>query len=305
MSNFVLPANRQIVEHLPLHISSETAVLKSVILGIGTDQGAPYDINPVAKMHKEQGTYPKEADIIREIAAAKAVLEQAGVQVYQPKNIPHLKQIFTRDIGFVIDDCFVVANMKEKVRQAEINGIEEVLQQIAPTKILELPDEATVEGGDVLVHHQHVFVGISKRTNLAGYEAIKALFPHKKVHAMPLVVSDDPDKNILHLDCAFQPVGKDFAIYYPAGFKEPPTIIHELFAEEHLIKVNLEEKNQMFPNIFSLGPEDVLIEENFTRLIKILEAHDIRCHKVPYSETSKLSGLLRCSTLPLEREKVQ
>lgn len=287
--------------YLPLNITSETAHLKSVILGIGTDQGAPYDINPVAKMHKQQGTFPKEKDIIHEIAAAKSVLEEAGVKVFQPKNIPDQKQIFTRDIGFVIDDCFVVANMKESVRQAEINGIEEVLKQIDPSKILELPDDATVEGGDVLVHHEHVFVGISKRTNQAGYDALKVLFPNKKVHAMPLVVSDDPDKNILHLDCAFQPVGKDLAIFYPAGFLEPPTIIHEVFAEEHLIKVTLEEKNQMFPNVFSIGPQDVLIEENFARLIKVLETHDIRCHKVPYRETSKLSGLLRCSTLPLQR----
>ena len=291
------------MNYLSLHINSETAPLKSVVLGIGTDQGAPYDINPVAKMHKQQGTFPKEQDIIHEIAAAKSVLEEAGVKVFQPKNIPDQKQIFTRDIGFVIDDFFVVANMKESIRKAEINGIEEVLKQIHPSKILELPNEATVEGGDVLVHHEHVFVGISKRTNQAGYEALKALFPYKKVHAMPLVVSDDPDKNILHLDCAFQPVGKDLAIFYPTGFLEPPTIIHELFAEEHLIKVTLEEKNQMFPNVFSIGPQDVLIEENFTRLIKVLETHDIRCHKVPYRETSKLSGLLRCSTLPLERLK--
>ena len=57
----------------------------------------------------------------------------------------------------------------------------------------------------------------------------------------------------------------------------------------------------MFPNIFSVGPNDVIVEKGFTRLIQELENRGINCHKVKYSETSKLSGLLRCSTLPLFR----
>ena len=93
-------------------------------MGIGTDQGEPYEINPVAKMHKQQGTYPKPEDIEEEINEAKLALEKAGVEVLQPDNLKEKKQIFTRDIGFVIDDRFVIANMKEPLRQGEIKGID-------------------------------------------------------------------------------------------------------------------------------------------------------------------------------------
>lgn len=290
------------MNYLPIHITSETNRLKSVILGIGTDQGKPYEINPVAKMHKAKGTYPSAEDIQEEIAEAKSVLESAGVEVIQPRNLAEKKQIFTRDIGFVINNKFVIANMKEPLRQGEIEGIDFVLEQINPEDIIRVPEGATIEGGDVLVHGEHVFVGISKRTNQAGFDFLKSQFPKRQFHAMELVVSDDPYENILHLDCAFQPVGESFAIFYEEGFVNKPEIIFQLFGEQNLIRVNQDEKNQMFPNVFSIGPKDVVIEKDFSRLIKELEIRGITCHPVKYSETSKLSGLLRCSTLPLIRE---
>ncbi|RKQ43063.1 N-dimethylarginine dimethylaminohydrolase [Roseivirga pacifica] len=284
-----------------LHIANETNELKAVVLGIGTDQGKPYDINPVAKMHKEEGTYPTEDDVIAEIATVEAALKAEGVTVFRPKNMPNQKQIFTRDIGFVIDDKFVVANMKEPVRKAEIEGIQHVLDQLDPDSIIEVPEGATIEGGDVLVHQDHVFVGISKRTNQAGFEFLKATFLDKQVIGLNVVVSDDPKKNILHLDCAFQPVGDKYAIIYEDGFQDKPQSIYDLFGEENLIKVNQQQMNRMFPNVFSVSPKKVLVEEGFTTLIDALESRNIQCIKVKYAETSKLSGLLRCSTLPLIR----
>lgn len=272
-----------------------------MILGIGTDQGKPYDINPVAKMHKEQGSYPTEEDIIREIDQAKLILEKAGVTVYRPQNLSEKKQIFTRDIGFVVDDTFVIANMKESVRRHEIRGIAHLLEQMPSDHIVEVPESATIEGGDVIVHGDHVFVGISDRTNLQGYEFLKSQFPQKQVHAIPLKVTKDPKTNILHLDCAFQPVGDQYAIFYEKGFLTQPKAIHQCFEEDQLIRVSQEEMNHMFPNIFSISPKHVIIEEGFTRLIEELEKRNIQCSTVPYSETSKLSGLLRCSTLPLQR----
>lgn len=286
---------------LIINIQNETSPLKTVILGIATDQGDPYDINPVAKKHLNDGTYPTPVDISDEMAEAKSILESLGIEVLEPQNLSKKKQIFTRDIGFVIDNKFVVANMKEPIRADEIDGIQHILKLIPENQTMRLPKDATIEGGDVIVHNEHVFVGISYRTNWAGYEFLKENFPKKKVHALPLVVTDDPASNILHLDCTFQPVGKDYAIIYEEGFLETPKVILDHFPEEKLIRVSQKEKEMMFPNIFSISPSDVIIERSFTRLIHELEQRGINCHKVKYCETSKLSGLLRCSTLPLHR----
>lgn len=284
-----------------LSINSETGTLKTVVLGIGENQGEELEINPVSKMHKENGTYPTEEAIIAEIQTVEDALVSEGIEVLRPTNMPRREQIFTRDIGFVIEDKFVIANMLEPVRQAEIIGIKWLLDEIGGQNIINIPDGARVEGGDVIVHHDHVFVGISKRTNKEGYEFLKSQFPNKQFHAIELIVTDDPKTNILHLDCTFQPVGEDMAIVYEDGFKTAPTAIFDLFSEDKLIKVSQEEMNQMFPNIFSISPKKVLVEKTFTRLIKELNKRNIETLEVSYTETSKLSGLLRCSTLPLYR----
>ena len=292
---------RKSPEHLSLYVNDETAPLEAVVLGIGQDMGEPLDINPVSKYHMEKGTYPTEQDIQREIKTFEEVLTSQGIQVYRPELITHTDQIFTRDIGFVIEDKFIVANMLEAARQRELPGIQYLLNQLEVNATLKPPPAARVEGGDVLLWGDHIFVGISYRTNIGGYEFLKTSFPHKHVHALPLVVSDNPDEHVLHLDCTFQPVGKDQAIIYHDGFAEKPKILYDLFAPEKLIEVTLDEKTRMFPNVFSIGPDKVVVERTFVRLKEELEQRGFQVFEVDYTETSKLSGLLRCSTLPLRR----
>jgi len=286
---------------LKIHIKDETSPLEVVILGIADDMGAPLDINPVSKLHIQNGTYPLETDIILELEDFEMALKEAGVKVLRPQNLKGVEQIFTRDIGFVINDKFVVANMREPVRQKEFPGIESLLSDIPKEHILRLPKEAMVEGGDVIVHKNHLFVGISKRTNWAGYEFLKKEFPEKEVYALPVKVTDSPETNILHLDCTFQPIGESSCIIYEDGFKTKPEILYQLFDKDKMITVTMEEKQRMFPNIFSVTPNKVIIEKNFIRLKHEINARGIETIEIKFQETSKLSGLLRCSTLPLRR----
>jgi N-dimethylarginine dimethylaminohydrolase len=287
---------------IKLHIDSETAPLQTVVLGIGVDQGEQLDINPVSKMHIEKGTYPIEADIIAEIATVENALVNAGVEVLRPTNLTNTEQIFTRDIGFVIEDKFILANMLEAARQPEVKGIQWILDELDPESIIRLPAEARIEGGDVIVHGDDIFVGISKRTNWQGFYRLKTHFPNKRFHALELKVTDDPLTNILHLDCSFQPVGNDYALIYEDGFLVHPQAIYERFPQDKLIRISQEEMNRMFPNIFSISPDTVLVERGFKRLIDALNNREIQTISVDYAETSKLSGLLRCSTLPLYRK---
>jgi len=288
--------------NIKLHIDSETAPLQTVVLGIGIDQGEQLDINPVSKMHIEKGTYPTEADIISEIATVEKALINSGVEVLRPENLPNTEQIFTRDIGFVIEDKFIVANMLESARKPEVKGIQWILDALDPDSIIHLPPEARIEGGDVIVHGNEIFVGIGKRTNWQGFYRLKTHFPNKRFHALELKVTDDPLTNILHLDCSFQPVGNDYALIYEEGFLIEPKAIYKQFPKDKLIRISQEEMNRMFPNIFSVSPNTVLVERGFKRLIHELNERGIQTISVDYAETSKLSGLLRCSTLPLYRK---
>lgn len=284
-----------------IDIRDETAPLESVILGTGESMGE-HTNNPKALYHKENNTFPKQAHVLQELQVFKETLERQGVEVLRPKNIPDIYQIFTRDIGFVIDDFFVVANMKIATRQAELKGIRAILNTLDPAKLVQPPPAALIEGGDVILWNDYIFVGKSARTNTAGFHFLRDFFKSKTVIQIPTIISPDYRQHILHLDCAFQPVGSDQAIIYQAGFVEPPTPILDLFPADRRIEVTKNEMISMYPNIFSISNNTVIIEQNFTNLKHQLLKRGFQVLEVPYQETSKFSGLLRCSTLPLKRK---
>lgn len=303
---------------LKLRVTNETDRLKAVILGTAVSNGATpileeaYD--PKSAEHIKAGTYPIEKDMVAEMDAFAAVLQKYGVQVYRPEIIRDCNQIFTRDIGFVIDDVFIKANILPD-RQAEFQAIEYIVKQMNPDKVVTPPEEVHIEGGDVMPWNEHIFIGtykgddykeqVTARTNMAGVAFIQKLFPHKKVKEFDLVKSKTEARdNALHLDCCFQPVGKDKAIIYKGGFRSEADYQYlvDIFGAENLFHIEREEMYEMNSNVFSISPEVVVSEKHFTRLNTWLRAQGLMVEEIPYSEISKQEGLLRCSTLPLLRD---
>ncbi|TEB40630.1 amidinotransferase, partial [Flavobacterium circumlabens] len=102
------------------------------------------------------------------------------------------------DIGFVIDDTFVKSNILPD-RERELDAIQYVLDQMDATKVVRPPEEVHIEGGDVMLWNDHIFIGtykgsdykdyITARTNMQGVNYIKALFPNKIVKEFDLVKS--------------------------------------------------------------------------------------------------------------------
>lgn len=298
-------------------VNDETSPLRTVILGTAKGVGDVPNLDdaydPKSKEHIEAGTYPKEADMVREMEAFAKVLEKYSVKVYRPEIIENYNQIFSRDIGFVIENKFIKPRIL-KDRKEEIKGIQYILDQFNPNQIVSVPEDVRVEGGDVMPWKDHIFVGYSEkedfenyivsRTNRAGLDFLANEFPNKKVKGFQLNKSDEVAKdNALHLDCCFQPIGENQAIIYKGGFKleEDYNYLKDYFGEDNLIHITQDEMYEMNSNVFSISPKVVVLEENFTRLAEVLEEKGYTVEKVPYAEISKMEGLLRCSTLPLER----
>ena len=303
---------------LKLRVTNETDRLKAVILGTAVSNGATPTLeeayDPKSAEYIKAGTYPIEKDMVAEMDAFAAVLQKYGVQVYRPEIIRDCNQIFTRDIGFVIDDVFIKANILPD-RQAEFQAIEYIVKQMNPDKVVTPPEEVHIEGGDVMPWNEHIFIGtykgddykeqVTARTNMAGVAFIQKLFPHKKVKEFDLVKSKKEARdNALHLDCCFQPVGKNKAIIYKGGFRSEADYQYlvDIFAAENLFHIEREEMYEMNSNVFSISPEVVVSEKHFTRLNAWLRAQGFTVEEIPYSEISKQEGLLRCSTLPLLRD---
>ena len=303
---------------LNLNVVNETSKLKAVVLGTAVSLGpAPKledCIDPKSREHILNNTYPIEEDLTQELQEFFQVLKKHDVVVYRPKKIENYNQIFSRDIAFVIDNKFVFANVV-KERENEIHGIEHVFSQIDNQNIIHLPETCHVEGGDVMLWGNYVFIGtysasdfsnyITARTNNQAVNAIKNLFPNKTIIPFELLKSnDDPRNNALHLDCCLQPVGKNKAIACPEVFLDRNQYkwIVDLFGAENIFEISKEEMCDMHCNIFSIDQNIVVSDRSFIRLNVWLEKNNFIVEKIKYSEASKQGGLLRCSTLPLIRE---
>ena len=303
---------------LQLNVKNETSRLRAVVLGIANSNGPTpnekeaYD--PKSLEHIKAGTYPIEPDMILEMSAFEKVLKKYNVQVFRPNIIENYNQIFSRDIGFVIDDVFIKANILPD-RERELDAIQYVIDQIDINKVVRPPDEVHIEGGDVMLWNDHIFIGtykgsdyknfITARTNIEGVNYIKNLFPDKIVKEFDLVKSKiEPRDNALHLDCCFQPVGKNKGIIYKSGFREEADYQYlvDLFGVENLFHIQRDEMYHMFSNVFSIDENIVVSEKKFTRLNNWLRNNNFIVEEIPYAEISKQEGLLRCSTLPLIRE---
>lgn len=303
---------------LQLNVKNETSRLRAVILGIAESNGptpqAHEAYDPKSLEHILAGTYPVEEDMVKEMDAMMAVFAKYDVAVYRPEIIEDYNQIFSRDIGFVIDDVFIKANILPD-RERELDAIEHVISTMNPDKVVRPPDEVHIEGGDVILWNDHIFIGtykgrdyseyITARTNMHGVNYIKEMFPHKIVREFDLVKSRiEPRDNALHLDCCFQPVGKDKGVIYKGGFRDEADYMYlvELFGYENLFHIERDEMYHMTSNFFSIADNVVVIEQNFGRLKNWLLDRDFIVEEVPYAEISKQEGLLRCTTLPLIRD---
>jgi N-dimethylarginine dimethylaminohydrolase len=71
---------------------------------------------------------------------------------------------------------------------------------------------------------------------------------------------------------------------------------------ENLFHIDREEMYHMTSNFFSIDTNVVVIEKGFVRLKNWLLENGFTVEEVPYAEISKQEGLLRCSTLPLQRD---
>ena len=303
---------------LKININNETSELVSVILGSANSNGPTPSIkdcyDPKSIEHILNGTYPIEQDMINELKSFENILVKYGVKVYRPNQINNYNQIFTRDISFVIGDKIVLSNMIDS-RSLELSAVKHILSEIPSENIIKLSSDCHVEGGDVILFNNYIFIGIytgedypnyiTARTNLNAANEIKKNFPNKIIKTFELRKSNSsPKDNALHLDCCFQPIGKDKAIIYPGGFliKDEYDWLVNFFGKKNIFETTKEEMYNMNCNVFSISENVIVSENNFSRLNQWLISKGFVVEKIKYSEIAKQEGLLRCSTMPLKRK---
>ena len=262
---------------IDLSIKNEFSSLKSVVLGLGKSIGSKPKIkeaiDPKSISSLKNGVYPLEKDIVFALNQFKNILLKYGVEVFRPTEITDCNQVFTRDIAFVLFDKIIIPNIINE-RSTEQEGLRHIISLIESKKILRTPSDVHIEGGDVIVHNDFVFVGYSEkkdfskykvsRTNSESLKFLKHHFPNKEIIGLELLKSDvSVFEGALHLDCCLQPLGKENILICFDILKneESKLLLRNIFKSYNIIELNLQQMSNLNSNLFSISSNVIVLLE--------------------------------------------
>jgi dimethylargininase len=188
---------------------------------------------------------------------------------------------FVEDAALVFDECVVLTRPGAESRRGEVEALAPHLPQ--DREILRLEDPCTLDGGDVLVCEDTVYVGWSTRTNHQGLkELAHLLLPHGyRVKAVEVT-------GCLHLKSAMTQVAPGLVLANPA-----------LANLERVGGIELLEVDPSEPaaaNALMIAGS-VVYPEEFPRTASLLVDRNIDLKTVPTRELQKAEAGVTCRSV--------
>lgn len=202
------------------------------------------------------------------------------------------EQVFTRDIGIVIQQYFIRTNMCCSIRHGEERRLEEWLDQ-EQIPYIKMEDDH-VEAGDIIQDATDIWIGVGHRTSPKIVDNLKGKFPLHHIH--PIYIPHP----YLHLDCIFNVIAPDVALVFPHAIEN--NNLQMMNTKYHLIEVTVEEQFHMATNVLSIGNREILSLPQNQCVNKKMREAGLQVHEVDISEIIKSGGSFRCMTLPLYRK---
>lgn len=104
----------------------------------------------------------------------RALLASLGCEVISlPADVAHPDCVFIEDTAVVLDDLAVITRPGAESRRGEVSVVAAALAEYRPLVHIEAP--ATLDGGDVLVLRDRIYVGSSSRSNDAALAQLREL----------------------------------------------------------------------------------------------------------------------------------
>ncbi|MFC5601852.1 dimethylarginine dimethylaminohydrolase family protein [Sporosarcina koreensis] len=221
----------------------------------------------------------------------KLLLEHGVEVITLPSSEQFPEQVFTRDIGFTVGEEIFVSEMASDIRKGEEEALEEFLEDE------DIPYQTTtdrVEGGDVIVDRDKVYVGISSRTSDEAVRNLQRDLPKHNIIRVPF------NEKYLHLDCVFNILSPEIGLIFPDALSAD--MVEKLSQTYKLIEVSPEEQFTMGTNVLSIGGGKVFSLPQNENVNTAMRAHGFEVIEVDFSEIIKSGGSFRCCSMPLERD---
>ena len=214
--------------------------------------------------------------------AYEAALAELGCRVMQLSSADNMPDsVFIEDTAVVLDELAVIARPGAGSRRGEVDVVAGMLWPFRRTVPIELP--GTLDGGDVLVAGQTIFVGRSSRTNDAGIEQLATICAPAGYVVRPVVVS-----GCLHLKSAVTALSERELLVNPAWIDATQ------FRRYDIMEVAKGEDGAA--NVARIG-DHLLAAAAFPRTNAMLEARSHRVVTVDVSELAKAEGAVTCCSL--------
>ena len=223
----------------------------------------------------------------------QALSEFGYTLIVLPTEEQYPDSVFVEDPAVVINDMLVVARLQDPMRRGEEERVERALTPyFAEDRIFRIEHPGFLEGGDVLVIDEQLFVGISKqRTNRAGARQLAKIaedcFGYETTF-IPL------PESLLHL--------KSGVTYHAPSATTPGviTVTEELapyFSDVPHPSLSLRREEQVGANYGASGIADdgrVLLHAGRYRTRVALERLGYTVRELGLSEFEKIDGAMTC-----------
>lgn len=219
---------------------------------------------------------------VAEHAAYERTLRRLGANVRRLEAAPHLPDaVFVEDTAIVFDEIAIITRPGAESRRPECHAVAASLAAHRSLAFIEEP--ATLDGGDVLVDGERVYVGRSSRTNDAAIARLAGVLHPLGYRVIPVEFG-----GCLHLKSAVTRVGDGLLLLNPAWVEA------SVFAGERFVAVDPREPHAA--NALAVAGA-VIHPQQYPHTRARLEAEGLRVEPVDTTELTKAEAGVTCCSL--------
>ena len=216
-----------------------------------------------------------------------AALRAAGVYVHELAPLDaYPDSVFVEDPALVLPQGAIMLRPGTASRRGEADALADDLAQWMP--IRHRISEGAIDGGDVLITGREVVVGLSDRTDHAGFAALAAILAEWDYPARLV----EPPTGLLHLKtgCAILDRRTVLAI--------PSLASSDVFAEYEIVPVPQGE--YAAANAIRVN-DHVIVAAGYPRTAEQLRQAGYTVNTVPVTQAARIDGGLSCMSLRFRR----
>ena len=225
------------------------------------------------------------AKAVAEHAVYEETLRSCGATIVHAPAEPALPDaVFVEDTALVFAETAVMTRPGAPVRRREVESMANVLSAYRPLFVIQPP--GTLDGGDVMVVGQKIYVGLSSRTNHEGFAQLDTHLSEWGYEVIPV-----PLTGCLHLKSAVTQVADNLLLINDRW------VSPECFGSMGMVTVAPGEPDAA--NALLIGAS-VIYPTHHPATAERLDRAGVRVVSVPCGELAKAEGGVTCCSVVFE-----